>query len=85
MSYLEKKYGRNIVVTEEIVPDKKKDNIPPKQEKQVKLKTLYLLLVITFILGLIIGSVVSNIVIKSTEVQCLDILKGGGIDGWITC
>lgn len=81
MSYLEKKYGRNIVVTEEIVPDKKKDNIPPKQEKQVKLKTLYLLLVITFILGLIIGSVVSNIVIKSTEVQCLDILKGGGIDG----
>ena len=81
MSYLEKKYGRNIVVTEEIVPDKTKDNIPPKQEKQVKLKTLYLLLVITFILGLIIGSVVSNIVIKSTEVQCLDILKGGGIDG----
>ena len=81
MSYLEKKYGRNIVVTEEIVPDKKKDNIPPKQEKQVKLKTLYLLLVITFILGLIIGSVVSNIVIKSTEVQCLDILKGGGING----
>ena len=81
MSYLEKKYGRNIVVTEEIVPDKKKDNIPPKQEKQVKLKTLYLLLVITFILGLIIGSVVSNIVIKSTEVQCLDILKGGGTNG----
>lgn len=81
MSYLEKKYGRNIVVTEEIVPDKKKDNIPPKKEKQFKLKTLYLLLIITFILGLIIGSLVSNIVIKSAEVQCLDILKGGGTNG----
>lgn len=71
MSYLEKKYGRNIV-SREWIPDKEKS-----KSITLKLKTLYLLLVIFLVLGIVIGSVVSNIVIKSTEVQCEDILKGG--------
>ena len=84
MSYLEKKYGRNIVVTEEIVPDKKKDNIPPKKEKQVKLKTLYLLLIIFLILGIVIGSIVSNTFIRFEQGQCENTLKGGDHNGWTT-
>lgn len=71
MSYLEKKYGRNIV-SQKIIPEKKKQKVI-----KLKLKTLCILLIISLILGIVIGYTFSNIKNK-LEVHCVYTLKGGG-------
>ena len=84
MSYLEKKYGRNIVVTKEIIPEKQQKITTMKQNNKIitlKLKTLYLLLIIFLILGIVIGSIVSNTFIKFEQGQCENTLKGGDYNG----
>ena len=71
MSYSEKKYGRNIV-SQRILPKKKKRKIV-----KLKVKTLWILLIIFLILGIVIGCSISNIQKRFVNSQCVNTLKGG--------
>lgn len=71
MNYSEKKYGRNII-SQRILPEKKKRKIV-----ELKVKTLWVLLIIFLILGIVIGCTISNIQKRFVNPQCVNTLKGG--------
>lgn len=75
MSYSEKKYGRNII-SQRILPEKKKKKIV-----KLKIKTLCILLIMFLIIVIIIGYAFTHIHQRLVNVQCVNTLKGGSYNG----
>lgn len=74
MNYSEKKYGRNIV-PQRILPQKRNEKV-----LKLKIRTLCILLIVSLIIGISIGYALHKYKTMA-NVQCVNTLKGGGIDG----